>query len=140
MLPLIAGAQLGQDGKYWDQNSVGFGCGYSGSASRPVSRVLHYFQNRNYKKIKEGLTSELPADRFLAVVLLEKLHARNELPLTQEEMRTMDTIRKSEIRVPVCSGCTYWNEEPMNQLLSPSHPIYVSAGYWFDHYYDKENR
>ena len=135
IIPFLSNGQYDWDSKNWDKESLGFGCSVGGTSTEPVVEFWDYFVKKDFKKIKKKLKSKLSADRFLAVFLLDKLSKKNELELNEIEIELIKGIKKSEELVPVCSGCTYWNEVPLNELLNKKHHIYESADNWFKHYY-----
>jgi hypothetical protein len=68
---------------------------------------------------------------------MEKLSAKKELEIKDEEITRMQEIKNSSNQVPICSGCTLWTEMPLNSLFDPKTKgiISASADNWFDHYY-----
>ena len=138
LIPFLSNGQYDWDSKNWDKESLGFGCSVGGTSTKPVIEMLIFFVNKDFKKIKINLKSKLAADRFLAVFLLEKLKKKKELQLNETELELIEEIKKSEELVPVCSGCSYWTEVPLNKLLNKNHHIYKSAENWFKHYYEME--
>ena len=132
-----ANAQFNWNSKNWNKKSLGFGCSVDGSMTKPVMKIIDPFLNKDFGKIRRTLESELPADQFLAVFLLEHLEKKKEIELTSVELERIQQLKSSTELVPVCSGCTYWDEQPLNELLQTKnkHVIYQSAEYWFKNYY-----
>ena len=132
---LTADAQFDWDSKNADKKILGFGCSFDGSPTKPVSDITEPFLNKDFDKIRKTLNSKLLADKFLAVILLEQLNKKKELELTNSEHERISEIKSSTELVPVCSGCTYWMEHPLNELLNEDHLMYQSAMNWFKTYY-----
>jgi hypothetical protein len=130
-------AQHDWDSKDWNKESLGFGCSVDGQMTKPVLKMTGYLTDRKFDKIREALNSDLPADQFLATFLMEKLSAKKELEIKDEEITRMQEIKNSSNQVPICSGCTLWTEMPLNSLFDPKTKgiISASADNWFDHYY-----
>ena len=130
-------AQHNWDSKNWDKGSIGFGCGFSASMTKPVIKMIHLIVERDYIEIRKLLHSKKPEDQFLSAFVLEKLLKKKELELTEEELLKISELKNSETEVPVCSGCTYWDEQPLSTLLrtNDKHFIYKSAENWFKIYY-----
>lgn len=80
----------------------------------------------------------LPAERFLAAFLLEKLVEKKELEISGDELERIGSIKSSSELVPFCSGCTLWTEIPLKDLFDEGSTGVVSssANYWFDTYYN----
>lgn len=112
---------------------VGFGCGFGATKTKSVMIMEEYIKNKNYEKIKESLNSTNAAMQFLAVVVLENENINDStLILYDPEIDLINQIKKSSIIVPVCSGCTYWDKIPLNELLIPSKENHMlqSANFW----------
>jgi len=130
-------AQYDWDSKHWDKKSLGFGCSLSGQMTVPVTKMTHLLTERKIKRIKEALNSKLPAEKYLAIFLLEKLSEKRELEITDDEQRKIREIKGSNEMVPFCSGCTLWTEVPLKELFDTKTQeiVSVSANYWFEKYY-----
>ncbi len=128
-------AQFDWDRKNWDKESLGFGCSFDGRPTKSVSKITKPFLNKDFDKIRATLNSELPADQFLAVILLEQLNNKKELELSNSEIERINEIKSSTEIIPVCAGCTYWMEHPLSELLNKDHLIYQNALNWFKTYY-----
>jgi len=134
---VVANAQFNWDSKNWDKTSLGFGCSVDASMTKPVTNIVDPFLNKDFDIIRRNLNSDLPADQFLAVFLLENLEKKKELELSADELERIEQIKFSTDLVPVCAGCTYWDEQPLNELFQTKnkHVIYRSAENWFKTYY-----
>lgn len=135
LISLTANAQFDWDNKSWDKKSLGFGCSVDGRPTKPVTNITEPFINKDFEKIRITLHSKNPADQFLAVFLLEQLSKKKELQLTTEEFQRISEIKSSTEAIPVCAGCTYWMEHPLNELLNEEHLMYQNAMHWFKTYY-----
>jgi hypothetical protein len=105
--------------------------------TQPVLDIMDPFLNKDFNNIRRTLNSDLPADQFLAVFLLEHLEKKKQLELSATELEQIKKIKSSYELVPVCAGCTYWKEQPLNEIFQTKdkHVIYRSAEYWFKTYY-----
>ncbi len=130
-------AQFDWDSKNWNKESLGFGCSVDAQSTRPVLNMTQLFTEKRFDDIRQLLNSELPADRFLATIVLEKLNAKKELEITGDELKMIKEIKASNQMVPFCSGCTLWTEIPLKDLFDEKTNGIVSAGAdnWFDTYY-----
>src|SRR5689334_14518183 len=90
--------------------TVGFSCYVQGESSKPVQKVSDLLKRRDYKKIATLLESDNNAERYLAVVSIERLAQVGRYILNQEERKLISNIRRSEDPVYVCSGSTYFDK------------------------------
>jgi hypothetical protein len=130
-------AQHDWDSKNWNKESLGFGCSVDGQVTKPVMNVTGLLMDKQFDKIRRLLNSDLPADQFLATFTLEKLSVKNELEITDDELKRIKEIKDSDKMVPFCSGCTLWTEIPLKDLFDEKTKgiVTASANNWFDHYY-----
>lgn len=128
-------AQHNWDDKHWDKKSLGFGCGFAATSTKPVQKALKLFYKKDYEKIKMMLDSESTAEQFLAAFLFEKLAEKGILSMSEANLEKIEQIKQSEELVPVCSGCTFWLELPLAYLFTNRTIIYFSAENWFRHHY-----
>ncbi|NOY47221.1 MAG: hypothetical protein GXO84_03255 [Chlorobi bacterium] len=112
---------------------VGFGCGFAGEQSKPVQKVSKLIDKEKYDTIVQLLDSDNNAERFLAVVVCEKLIELNKLTLSKELKDKISIVYKSYARVSVCSGCTYWNKLTLTKMLENDNHMRLSANYWLEH-------
>jgi len=133
--PLISNAQPGWEKGDWENRAIGFWCSVGGSSTGLVVDMSDLFVSQDFDGIKEKLESKKAGERFLAAFLLERLEQKKKLNLDESEIEKIREIKKSEERVPVCSGCTYWERVPLNELMNKNHVIYRSAESWFKIYY-----
>jgi hypothetical protein len=89
-----------------DENKmVGFACFYEGRETKVVSKFKRMLKLHRYRSMKLKLQSENAAERFMAVLCLERLNAIGRLNVSEEEQALMGKIRISTEPVSVCSGC-----------------------------------
>ncbi|WP_439185936.1 hypothetical protein, partial [Carboxylicivirga taeanensis] len=113
-----AGFVFGQDSV--DVNEmVGFGCYYGGQPSKTVKKVTQKLKNRNYKAIKKMLTSDNNAERYMAVITLEKLNELKAIKLYDNDYKNIDIIKNSNDLVSVCSGCVSFYKTELKNLFKP---------------------
>lgn len=134
-------AQYDWDSKNWDRKSLGFGCGIGGQMTKPVSRVSKLLTKRNFKKLRQLLFSEVTSEQYLSTFVLEKLSDKGILKLSDIEQNKIQKIKSSEQKVPICSGCTYWDERPLNELfdVKTKDIVSVAADNWFERLYKEVN-
>lgn len=130
-------AQHNWDSKDWNKESLGFGCSVDGQMTKPVLRMTEFFMKKRFDKIRLLLDSDLPVDQYLATITLEKLKAKKELEITDDELKRIKEIKESEQLVPFCSGCTLWTDIPLKDLFDEKTKgiVSASADNWFDTYY-----
>jgi hypothetical protein len=133
LITVTVKGQFDWNSKTWDNESLGFGCSVGGEMTRPVARASKLLLNGRFDDVKKLLYSDLPADQFLGVILVERLSKEKELKLNNDETKRIEQIKHSNEMVPVCSGCTYWDEVSLHDLLSSKDRL--GAQYWFDSYY-----
>lgn len=112
---------------------VGFGCYEDGSKSKPVQKVSRLIDKEEYDTIILLLDSKNNAEKFLAVVVCEKLSELNKVNLSKELKSKVTEIYKSNGIVSVCSGCIYWDKLTLKKILAKENNIRVSANYWLDY-------
>lgn len=117
---------------------VGFGCGFAGEQSKPVQKVSKLIDKEKYYSIIQLLDSDNNAERFLAVVVCEKLIELNKLTSSKDLQDKISIVHKSYDRVSVCSGCTYWDKLTLTKMLENGSPMRIHANYWLDHIFKTE--
>lgn len=127
-------AQRDFDDKNWHKEVLGFGCFYGGERTRVVNGMIPLVIGRNIDAIRRWLDSPLPAKQFLATFVLTQLHDRKKAELSDQDRKQMEAIRKSDAKVPVCSGCTSSERVPLYTLFDNKNKHYMihNAEKWFD--------
>lgn len=97
---------------------IGFGCYAGGTSSDVVNDVTFDIYDKKYKKIIKKLKSKNPAERFMAVIVAERLSNLNKYKLTETDKDLIKKAYESTDLVSVCSGCTYFNQIELKALLS----------------------
>lgn len=135
-ISLNISAQYNWDSANWDKKSIGFGCSYSAEMTQPVIHLMHLMMDEDYEGMRKLLFSRMPANQFIGVFVVEKMVAKKKIELTEAEKAQINKIRESKDLVPVCAGCTYWDEVPLRTLLDKEnkHVIYGAAEGWYNHY------
>ena len=111
-------------------NLVGFSCDFEGEASKSVQKVSKLINKKDYKTIIELLDSKINAEKFLAVVISEKLVAHHLFTLTKKDIEQISTIYESQGQLHACSGCTYWKEETLKSMLEENNSLRKYANRW----------
>lgn len=78
------------------------------------------------------LDSENNAERFLAVIVCERLTELNKINLTQASKEKIEKIYSSTEMVSVCSGCAYWDTLSLKDILKTENKMRISANNWLD--------
>lgn len=110
---------------------VGFGCYYEGRQTKPVIKFNKLIRNHNYKAISKALRSSNNAERYLAVITLERLSESGKYNLTPDEQTLINNIKISSDRVSVCSGCTYFDTISLKDAFSSQMRLFSKS--WLDH-------
>lgn len=117
---------------------VGFACYEGGTQSKSVQKVSLLIDKKKYNSIIKLLDSENNAEKFLAVIVCEKLSELNKLSLTKELENKIATIYESEGITSVCSGCVYWDKLTLKKMLEKGNNMRVSANHWLDSKFKSE--
>ena len=97
---------------------VGFGCYYHGEASATVKQVTKLVRDKNYKFIPNLLTSRNNAERYMAVITLERLDSLDLYELHEDEIEKINKVKTSDELVSICSGCTYFDKVSLRKLFA----------------------
>lgn len=100
------------------EQMIGFGYYASGLLTEPVNRFNDLISKKKYKQISKALDSSNSAERFLAVVTLERLDSLGVYKLLPNEKTSIAQIKLSTEEVSVCSGCTYFAVLPLKDLFT----------------------
>ena len=126
---VIGNAQTNVD----DNEMVGFACYEGGSESKPVEFVSRLIDTEKYDSIIDLLDSEYNAERYLAVIVAEKLNELKKIILTREQKDKISKIYNSKGIVSVCSGCTYEDTLTLKSMLEKDNEMRISGNYWLDY-------
>ncbi|MBL4643495.1 MAG: hypothetical protein JKY44_07890 [Flavobacteriaceae bacterium] len=108
-----------------DKNEmVGFACYFAGQPSKAVQKVTTKLNNKKYDAIAKLLTSDNKAERYLAVISIEKLAKLNKYNLNETEKNLIAKIKQSDELVSVCSGCTYFEKVSLKELLTKKKKLF----------------
>jgi len=117
-----------------DKNEmVGFACYFEGSQSKTVKKVTEKLENKKYKSISKLLTSKNNAERYMAVITLEKLSELNKYKLNENEKNLIAGIKQSNELVSICSGCTYFEKVPLKEILKKEKILFAQN--WLNYYF-----
>ena len=115
---------------------VGFACYFEGSQSKTVQKVTNKLNNKNYKAISKILTSDNNAERFMAVITLEKLAELKKYDLNETEKKLISEIKQSDELVSICSGCTYFEKVSLKEILTEKNKLFAQN--WLNRNFKKE--
>lgn len=133
MILFIGGSIIGYTQSNFNyEKMVGFGCGFGGELSRPVKKVSKLIDKEKYNEIIKLLDSDNNAERFLAVVVCEKLSELKKLIISNEMKNKISIAYKSNAFVSVCSGCTYWDNLTLKNMLEAENSMRTLANSWIE--------
>jgi len=123
----------------WDNEAIGFACSFGGTPTNPVVNATSLIKKPKYKRIRKLIYSEKPYEQFLGVLILEQFQKKNKLTISETDFKQIELLRKSKEKVAVCSGCTYWDELTIEQMLETKDPdgFYEIGVSWFNFYYNR---
>ena len=118
---------------------IGFGCYSGGTSSDIVNDVTFDLNDNKYKKVIKKLNSKNPAERYLAVIVAERLTELNKYELTEIDKGLIKKAYESNDLVSVCSGCTYFDQIELKKLLSKEKEnfMWTYAEFWLEEYIKK---
>ena len=120
-----------------DKNAmVGFACYFAGQPSKTVEKYTQKLNSENYKWISKRLESENTAEKYMSVIILERLTEIGKYKLNENELTLILEIRKSNQLVSVCSGCTYFEKVTLKELLTDDKILFAKN--WLDRNIKKE--
>ncbi|WP_130287033.1 hypothetical protein [Aquimarina brevivitae] len=113
---------------------IGFGCYMGGISSDIVNDVTFEIRDKKYKKVIKKLKSKNPAERFMAVIVAERLSELDKYQLTATDKELIKKAYLSTDLVSVCSGCTYFNQIQLKKLLvkDKENVMWTYANYWLN--------
>jgi hypothetical protein len=109
---------------------VGFGCYYAGQPLEAVIKLTNMLHEKKYNDISDLLKSGNGAEKYLAVISLEKLSNIGQYQLSQPEKDLIEKIRKSKQKVSVCSGCMYFDKVSMKSMFSEDN--FLGSNWWIE--------
>jgi len=112
--------------------TLGYYCGYSGSGTSVVIKFAQLLYDKKYKTLKELLHSKIPAENFLSVVICKRLALKKIITLTELELKRIDELFHSKEKVPICGGCTFFEEVELTKLLNSNEEVFSAMDYFFD--------
>jgi hypothetical protein len=114
-----------------DKNEmVGFACYFAGQPSKTVEKYTQKLNNENYKWISKRLESENKAEKYMSVIILEKLTEIRKYKLNETELKLISEIKQSDELVSICSGCTYFEKVSLKELLTDDKKLFAKN--WLD--------
>jgi hypothetical protein len=113
-----------------EKKMVGFGCYFSGQPTKAVVKVTELLKAKKYKGVSHLLKTGNRAEKFLAVVSLEKLARLEQYQLSDNEKALIMKIRASRDKVSVCSGCTYFDKVSLKDMFSEHN--FLGSNWWIE--------
>ena len=113
-----------------ENNLVGFGCFFEGAQSKSVEKVSRLLYQSKYKSIIKLLNSKNVAEKYLSVIVCEKLQESGKINLIKEDSIKIQQAYNSKDTISVCSGCTYFDKITLKDLLNKNNPITSESDFW----------
>jgi hypothetical protein len=129
LLTLVTSSVLGQDNVN-KKKMIGFGCYYAGQPTKTVVEITKLLEDKKYKRISDLLTSGHEGEKCLATISLEKLSALGHYELSDNEKKLIDKIKKSDDKVSVCSGCTYFDKVSLKDIFTKDN--FLGSTWWIE--------
>ena len=102
-------------------NIIGYTCGYGLEESIPVLKIGNKVIEKDYKGISNLIFNGTGAEKFLSVVVLERLDSLNEYQIDSLERNQINLIKKSFEQVYLCWGCTESYRRGLTELFVPEY-------------------
>ena len=103
--------------------AVGFECGGTGSSTEVVNKVYKLVEKHKYNEVIKLLHSKNIAEKFLAIIICEKLADKKKMKLAQNEQEIINGAYNSDELVYVCEGCDYDYQFKISTLLNSKDDI-----------------
>jgi hypothetical protein len=100
-----------------ERKMVGFGCFYEGRETKVVTRFGKMLTQHRYESVIRMLQSKNTAERFMAVICVERLVAAGRITIDADEKALIEEIRTSEESVALCSGCLPYPDIPIKDAF-----------------------
>lgn len=118
--------------KIIDENSlVGFACYYAGRRSEPVESITEILERKNYDELKKKISSNKPAEKYLATFACIRLSENKIIKLNNNELSQIDENKKSDLKIYFCGGCTKKENYKLSQLFSEKIEFITEVEDWF---------
>jgi len=111
---------------------IGFACYAEGKSSKVVKKVTKKIERNRFKPISRLLKSDNNAERYMAVITLERLNELKRYNLNIKEKELIRIIKSSEQLVSVCSGCVNFKKTSLKELFKPE--FIGFSKHWLDYY------
>ncbi|WP_396591260.1 hypothetical protein [Allomuricauda sp. R78024] len=98
--------------------TIGFSCSFVGKPTYVVKKMHQYISASRYDEIGQLLYSHNTAERIMAVIVYEELMFSGKLTLRRDQKKTIRELYRSESKVSVCSGCTFFGLATVKDLLN----------------------
>ncbi|WP_375561043.1 hypothetical protein ACE193_00385 [Bernardetia sp. OM2101] len=92
-------------------------CGIGGSPPKKCQEMLELVQEKKYTKLADWLKSINPEISTYGYIGLDFLN-KNGVKIKQNEVKQMNELRKSEIQLNTCQGCTIGITEKIKDILT----------------------
>ena len=115
-----------------ENNLVGFACYYSGRRSEPVEKITEILERKNYNELKKKISSEKPAEKYLATFACIKLLKNEIIELDQNELNQIEENKKSDLKIDFCGGCTNNENYKISELFSEKIEFTTAVENWFN--------
>lgn len=114
-----------------EKTLVGFGCSYDGQPSEAVQSITKILQARKYADLLKKISSDRPAEKYLATFACLKLLKKKKIELDCNQLAQMAANEKSDLLVYFCAGCTQNGKYKLSQLFSEKNGFTREVEDWF---------
>lgn len=111
---------------------IGYACGKAAIRSAAVFKVSELLYEKNYSAIEKLLNSRLEAEKFLAVIVLERLEKEGKFKIEAKTGERIIVLYKSKRMVSVCSGCLYRDKIRLAEALDKEGTWWKRSQFWLD--------
>ncbi len=111
---------------------VGFACYNEGRPSEPVENIREILERKNYDVLKKKISSNKPAEKYLATYACIKLLQNKIIILGINELNQINENKKSNLRIYFCGGCTRKENFKLSQLFSEKIEFIKDVEDWYN--------
>ena|SRR5690606_5903934 len=100
-----------------DYDEIGFHCSYGGIPTESVKKIQNLIQNKKFPEIIYLMESSNNAEKFLASMVYLELCREEAVMPDPNVVLNAEHILNSDVKIAVCSGCTYYEQFTMKELF-----------------------
>lgn len=119
---------IGQE-KDLDEWTVGFNCGISSKPTKLVEKMSGLVRAKKYNEIAFFLKAENTGERYLSIIILERLSDNGLYTLTELQKMIILRMKSSKAIVSNCSGC-FVDTHSMEEMFRENN--FIGEKDWLD--------